>query len=66
MIAPLTTCNYYLYAKIPDELASASEQQISYRFGFYDLFDNYELAKNRSFEDDPISLCPYQYIFQLQ
>lgn len=60
MVAPLTSGSFTMYAKIPDELAG-SHGDVSFRFGFYDLFDNIELSKNRSFEDDPISLCQYQY-----
>ena len=62
-VAPLSTDKFMIYAKIPDELSGAEEQ--SFRFGFYDLFDNQELAKNRGFEEDPISLCPYRYLVDL-
>ncbi|MBQ6431795.1 MAG: hypothetical protein IJJ99_07970 [Oscillospiraceae bacterium] len=63
-IEPLTSYSFTIYAKIPDELAN-NHSGVSFRFGFYDLFDNYELSYNRSFEDDPISLCPYQYALEL-
>ena len=62
-IEPLTSYSFTMYAKIPDELANPGS--VSFRFGFYDLFDNYELSYNRSFEDDPIALCPYQYALTL-
>ncbi len=57
---PLTTYSFTMYAAIPDELADAPET-VNFRFGFYDLFDNEELSRNRAFEDDPISLCPHLY-----
>ncbi len=57
---PLTTYSFTMYAAIPDELADAPGS-VNFRFGFYDLFDNEELSRNRAFEDDPISLCPHLY-----
>lgn len=63
-IDPLTTGSFTLYAAIPNELVE-SHSSSSFTFGFYDLFDNEELARNRAFEDDPISLCPYQYTVDL-
>jgi hypothetical protein len=59
-IPPLTEYSFIMYADIPEELAN-SNKAINYRFGFYDMFDNSELSRNKAFEEDPISLCPYQY-----
>ncbi len=59
-IAPLITYNYRLYVAIPDALAD-SYASCRFTFGFFDGFENQELAYIRSFEDDPISLCPYRY-----
>ena len=59
-IPPLTEYSFIMYADIPTELAD-NNNSINYRFGFYDMFDNSELSRNKAFEDDPISLCPYQY-----
>ncbi|MCI7474753.1 MAG: hypothetical protein MSB10_13940 [Clostridiales bacterium] len=63
-IDPLSTGSFTLYAAIPNELVE-SHNSSSFTFGFYDLFDNEELARNRAFEDDPISMCPYQYTVDL-
>ena len=63
-IAPLMEYEYRIFVAIPDELAEmskAGEFPISFTFGFYDGFDNQELSYNRSFADDPIAECPYQY-----
>ena len=59
-IDPLMTYNYRLYVAIPDTLAD-SYSSCNFTFGFFDGFENQELSYIRSFEDDPISLCPYQY-----
>lgn len=59
-IQPLTSYPFTMYAKIPNELAN-NHNSVAFRFGFYDLFANDTLARNRAFEKDPISLCPYQY-----
>ena len=64
-VQPLTTLSFIMYASLPNELAD-SHTAINFRMGFYDMFANEELAKNRAFEDDPISLCPYQYYFVLK
>lgn len=63
MIAPLMEYEYRIYTAIPAEMAEmvAAGEPYSFTFGFYDGFDNYELSSNRAFEDEPISLCPYQY-----
>ncbi|MBQ7122532.1 MAG: hypothetical protein IJO03_09755 [Clostridia bacterium] len=59
-IPPLTEYSFIMYTDVPDELAN-NNKAINYKFGFYDMFDNSELSRNKAFEDDPISLCPYQY-----
>ncbi len=64
-VPPLTTYSFTIYAAIPNELAD-SHSAASFRFGFFDMFENEELAKNRAFEDDPISLCPYYYKLTLK
>lgn len=64
-VPPLTTYNFTMYAAVPNELVEKYTSS-SFRFGFYDMFDNEELAKNRAFEDDPISLCPYYYSMDLK
>lgn len=64
-VDPLTSLTFMMYASIPNELAD-NHTSINYRFGFYDMFDNEELSRNRAFEDDPISFCPYQYSFVLK
>lgn len=63
MIAPLMEYEYRIYAAIPAELQEfiAAGEPYSFTFGFYDNFDNQELAYNRSFSDDAIALCPYQF-----
>ena len=61
MIAPLMEYTFRIYAAIPDSLAN-SHSSCEFNFGFFDLFDNYQLSYNRSFEEDPISLCPYQFV----
>lgn len=64
-VDPLTTLDFIMYASIPDELAD-NHTAISYRIGFYDMFDNLELSKYRSFEEDPISFSTYQYSLKLK
>ncbi len=64
-VPPLTEYEFFMYAGIPNELAN-NHSAINYTFGFYDMFDNYELSKNRSFEEDPISMCPYQYAITIK
>ncbi len=59
-IDPLMVYNYRLYVAIPDALAD-SYSSCNFSFGFFDGFENQELAYIRSFEENPISLCPYQY-----
>lgn len=59
-VPPLAEYSFTMYAAIPNEIAN-NNKSITYRFGFYDEFANEELARNQAFEDDPISLCPYQY-----
>ena len=59
-IAPLMEYTYRLYVAIPDALAD-SHSTCTFTFGFYDGFDNQEMAYNRAFEENPIALCPYQF-----
>ena len=47
-------------AAIPASLAE-QHSSCSFRFGFHEDFDNYPLSCDRSFEEDPIALCPYTY-----
>lgn len=63
MIAPLMEYEYRIYTAIPAELQEfiAAGEPYSFTFGFYYNFDNQELAYNRSFSDDAIALCPYQF-----
>ena len=60
-IDPLMEYVFRIYTAIPNDLA-ANYTSSTFHFGFYDSFDNAELAKNKAFEEDPTSLCPYQYI----
>lgn len=64
-VDPLMEGSFRIYTAIPDSLAK-SYKKATLRFGFYDLFDNIELSKNRAFEKDPTSLCPYQYLVTLK
>lgn len=63
-IDPLMEYVFRIYTAIPETLAS-SYASANFHFGFYDSFDNEELAMNMAFEEDPISLCPYQYILSV-
>lgn len=54
-----------VYIAVPDDLANNHSSCTLY-FGFYDLFDNAELSKNRAFEEEPITLCPYQYLVTIK
>lgn len=56
---------YSLYVAIPDALAD-NYSSCNFTFGFFDGFENQELSYIRSFEDDPISLCLYQYDVKLK
>ncbi len=64
MIDPLVSGVFTIYAAIPNELAE-SHSTTDFTFGFYDLFDNSELARNRAFLDNPITECPYQYVINI-
>jgi len=64
-IDPLMTYNYRLYVAIPDALAD-SYSSCNFTFGFFDGFENQELSHIRAFEDNPISLCPYQFDINLK
>ena len=62
-IAPLMEYEYRIYTAIPAQLQEmiAAGEPYSFTFGFYENFDNQELAYNRSFSEDPIAQCPYQF-----
>ena len=62
-IAPLMEYEYRIYTAIPAELQEfiAAGEPYSFTFGFYDNFDNKDLSYNRSFSEDAIALCPYQF-----
>ena len=64
-IDPLMEYTIRIYVAIPNALAD-SHSSCTLRFGFYDAFDNHEMSRNKAFEDDPISLCPYQYLVTLK
>ena len=66
-IDPLLVYEYRIYTAIPEELQEfiAAGENCSFTFGFYDMFDNQELSYNRSFGDDPIAPCPYQYFIPI-
>lgn len=67
-IDPLLTYEYRIYTAIPVELQEymAAGEPSSFTFGFYDGFDNQELASNRAFSDDAIAECPYQFFIPFQ
>lgn len=67
-IDPLLTYEYRIYTAIPVELQEYfyAGEPCSFTFGFYDGFDNYELASNRAFSDDAIAECPYQFFIPFQ
>ena len=67
-IDPLLTYEYRIYTAIPVELQEYfyAGEPCSFTFGFYDGFDNYELASNRAFSDDAIAECPYQFFISFQ
>ena len=62
---PLLTYTFIIYAAIPDELAEEYTSS-TFTFGFYDLFDNMELSRNRAFSDNAIAECPHQYKITLK
>ena len=64
-VEPLGEYDFFMYAEVADELAD-SYSKASFRFGFYDQFDNSEMAKNKAFEDEPIPMCPYYYTITLK
>jgi hypothetical protein len=64
-IDPMIQYTFRIYTAIPTSLAD-SYSSADFTYGFYDMFDNMELARNRSFEEDPISLCPYQFKVNLK
>ncbi len=64
-IDPLMEYTFRIYVAIPDSLAD-SYSSCTFTFGFHDLFDNTDLSYNRAFEDDPIVLCPYQFIVPIK
>ncbi len=64
MIEHLMEYEIRIYKAIPDALADTFST-CSFNFGFYDGFDNHELSYNKSFSDNPIAECPYQYFIPL-
>ncbi|MBO7252366.1 MAG: hypothetical protein J6V25_07050, partial [Oscillospiraceae bacterium] len=64
-IDPLMEYTIRIYVAIPNSLADNHGSCI-FSFGFFDHFDNQELAYNRSFAEDPIALCPYRYTLTLK
>lgn len=64
-VPPLATYTFTMYAAVPNELVDTYTTS-NFRFGFYDMFDNQELARNKAFEEDPTSLCPYYYTMKLK
>lgn len=64
-IDPLMEYTFRLYTAIPNVLAD-SHSTCTFTFGFYDLFDNYDLSYHRSFSEDPIAHCPYQYVVTIK
>ena len=64
-IDPLMEYEIRIYKAIPDALADTFST-CSFNFGFYDGFDNQELSYNRSFAEDPIAECTYQYLLSIK
>ncbi len=62
---PLGEYDFFIYQAVAEELADGTKPA-SFRFGFFDGFANEQLSYNRSFEDDPISLCPYYYLIVIK
>lgn len=66
-IDPLMEYEIRIFTAIPDALAEkCASGDGSFTFGFYDGFDNYELSYNRSFEKEPIGMCPYQFMIPFE
>lgn len=65
MIDPLMEYEIRIYKAIPDALAEQYSTS-SFTFGFYDGFDNKDLSYNKSFAEDPVAECPYQYFIAFQ
>ena len=67
-IDPLMEYEFRIYTAIPDALAEVASagDACSFTFGFYDGFDNQELAYNKAFSDNPIAECPYQYFISFR
>lgn len=64
-IDPLIEYNFRIYTPIPNELAN-NHDSCSFTFGFYDLFDNRELASSAAFSENPIAECPHQYAITIK
>ncbi len=64
-IDPLTSGSFTIYTAIPNELVD-NYTTANFTFGFYDLFDNSELARNMAFSDNPIAECSYQYVITIK
>lgn len=67
-IDPLMEYEFRIYTAIPNTLSEMIDagEPCSFTFGFYDNFDNQELASNRAFAEDPIAMCPYQFFIPFQ
>lgn len=67
-IDPLMEYDYRIYTAIPAAMAEMvyAGEPYSFTFGFYDDFANEDLSYNRSFGDDPIAECPYQFFIPFQ
>lgn len=63
-IVPLMEYHFRVYLAIPEAM-EVNPDQFAFTFGFYDLFDNQDLARSRSFSDNPISECPYRFTLVL-
>ena len=59
-VPPLMEYTFTIYAAVPAELA-ASHTAVTFTFGFYDLFDNMDLART-SYD---LTACPYQYTMNM-
>jgi len=63
-IDPLMEYTIRIYTAIPNQLAE-NLGSARFTFGFFDGFENQELASIRAFSEDPIAQCPYQFVIEL-
>ena len=63
-IDPLMEYTIRIYTAIPNQLAD-SISSAEFTIGFFDGFENQELASVRAFSEDPIAECPYQFAIKL-